>query len=179
MAKLRREMESHGPIVHNENVGGGANGTIDGGAGNEAVGGGEGAVGGEKSGDSSSTNGNDFAAQLEGDYDKEGHSGKGKSKLHHHQKKKKKRRRGGHKRYLVSGKKSTNSDLASQFLVETEDNQAASHKQESADKKPEGKDEFQEGKGKDYWGGLGFPHLKEHIKKTQGWGNQQPPATGK
>ena len=60
MAKLRREMESHGPIVHNDNVGGGANGTIDGGAGNEAVGGGEGAVGGEKSGDSSSTNGGTF-----------------------------------------------------------------------------------------------------------------------
>ena len=67
MAKLRSEMESHGPIVHNdgpivhnENVGGGANGTIDGGAGNEAVGGGEGAVGGEKSGDSSSTNGGTF-----------------------------------------------------------------------------------------------------------------------
>jgi len=156
MAKLRSEMESHGPIVHNdgpivhnENVGGGANGTIDGGAGNEAVGGGEGAVGGEKSGDSSSTNGNDFVAQLDygvagEDYDKEGQSGKGKSKLHHNQKKKKKRRRGGHKRYLVSGKKSTNSDLASQFLVETEDNQAASHKQEPADKKTEGKDESQE-----------------------------------
>ena len=50
MAKLRREMESHGPIVHNdgpivhnENVGGGANGTIDGGA-----------------GDSSSTNGDSW-----------------------------------------------------------------------------------------------------------------------
>ena len=47
--------------------------------------------------------GNDFVAQLDygvagEDYDKEGHSGNGKSKLHHNQKKKKKRRRGGHKR---------------------------------------------------------------------------------
>ena len=43
MAKLRRQMKSHGPVVHNENVGGGANGTIDGGA-----------------GDSSSTNGDSW-----------------------------------------------------------------------------------------------------------------------
>merc|ERR1711874_320425 len=77
---------------------GAGQGTTDG---EDGVTGGEGAIGGEKSRESSSlAKGNVTAAPLEGDgedYHNDDKRAKGKSK-HHHIKKKNKKKKGGHKR---------------------------------------------------------------------------------